>query len=134
MERGTHGLYGRRVPALWLPVALSAGEYDDAVATARTRKKLTAAEQAHVAVLRQEARAERLLRQVEARANEIAATRDLMEGDHQLAPERLHNQADQWESLALREVNEGRPPWRICSALPDRCYEQKSCARYGQGR
>ena len=100
----------------------------------RTRKKLTAAEQAHVAVLRQEAEAERRVRLVEARANEIAATRHLMEGDHELPPGRLHNTSDRWESLELRRINEGRPPWRICSMLPDSAYEQKVCARYAERR
>jgi hypothetical protein len=100
------------------------------VATTRTRKKLTAAEQAHVAVLRQEAKAERLLRQVEARADEIAETRDLMGGDHLLPPERLHNTSDQWEAIALREANAGRTPSRICTALPNSAYEARNLNRY----
>jgi len=106
------------------------------VATTRTRKKLTAAEQAHVAVLRQEARAERLLRQVEARADQIAEVRECMEGaaDHGLPPKRLHNTSDQWEGIALREANAGRPPWRICSVLPASAYEQKVCGRFAEGR
>ena len=75
------------------------------MATTRTRKKLTAAEKARVRLLAQEARAERLLRQVEARA-------------------------DQWEGIALREANAGRPPWRICTNLPLSAYEAKRCNRY----
>ena len=100
------------------------------MATTRTRKKLTAAEKARVRLLAQEAKAERLVRMVEHRADEIAEVRDLMAGDHQLPPERLHNTADQWESLALREANAGRPPWRICTNLPLSAYEAKRCNRY----
>jgi len=109
--------------------------YDDVVAT-KTRKKLTAAEKARVRLLAQEAKAERLVRLVEQRADAIAQVRECMEGaaDYGLGPERLRNQADQWEGLALREINAGRIPSRVCRCLPASAYEQKVCGRYADGR
>lgn len=98
----------------------------------RPKPKLSPAEQAHVAILRQEARLEKQRRMIERRADEIAEVRDLMEDGYALGPDRLHNQADQWEGAEIARINAGRPRWRICHTLPLSAYEQKSCGKYGE--
>jgi hypothetical protein len=106
------------------------------VRTPAKRRNLSPADRARLALARQEARLERQRRRIEARADEIAEVRELMESeaDHGLAPERLRNQADRWECLELARVNAGRPASRICTTLPASSYEQKVCGRYAEGR
>ena len=92
--------------------------------------KLSPAERAHLTVLRQEARRERLERRIEAQMNAQAEMRAMMEGEAIFTPHALRNQGDQWECLELRRINRNRPPSRRCATLPDRCYEARRCNRY----
>jgi len=94
------------------------------------RPKLSPAERAHLIVLAQEAKRERLERLIERRLNEESEARQAMEGESVYRPHVLHNQADQWESLELARRNEGRPPSRICTRLPEAAYLAKNCLRY----
>lgn len=92
--------------------------------------KLSPAERAHLIVLAQEARRERLERQVERRLAARSEAQHAMEGDPVYRPHVLRNQADQWESRALALINAGRPASRVATRLPMRCYEARHCNRY----
>ena len=94
------------------------------------RPKLSPAERAHLIVLAQEARRERLERLIEKRLNAQAEAVRAMEGEPAYRPHVLHNQSDQWEALELARRNEGRPPSRICTRLPESAYLAKNCLRY----
>jgi sulfite reductase beta subunit-like hemoprotein len=93
-------------------------------------RRRTPAEEARIRLLAQEAEAERLEREIERRMGEEAEARRLMEGEAIYEPHALCNRDDQWEALELERINRNRPPWRICSMLPDRCYEAARCNRY----
>jgi hypothetical protein len=92
--------------------------------------KLSPAERAHLIVLAQEARRERLERRVERELSEQAELRQLMEGESILKPHAMHNQGDQWECEELARINRNRPASRICFTLPARCYDARNCNRY----
>lgn len=55
-----------------------------------------------------------------------------MEGEAVYRPHVLHNQADQWEALELTRINANRPPSRIATRLPARCYDATCCGRYAE--
>ena len=93
-------------------------------------RRRTPAEQARIRLLTQEAEAERLEREIERRMGEESEARKLMEGEAIYEPHALSNRDDQWECIELSRINRGRPPWRICSMLPDRCYEARRCNHY----
>jgi hypothetical protein len=78
----------------------------------------------------EEAKRLRLLVAVERRADEIAETRLLMEGEHGLTPDRLRNTAFPFECVLLEHLNRGRPPSRVAYQLPARCYEARHCLRF----
>jgi hypothetical protein len=97
-------------------------------------RRRTQAEEAHLRILKQEADAERLEREIERRMGEEAEARALMEGESIYEPQALTNRDDQWECLELTRINRNRPPWRICTMLPDRCYEARLCGKYAESR
>jgi len=94
------------------------------------RPKLSPAERAHLKVLAEEARCERLERRIERLLDQQADARQAMEGEDVYRPHVLRNQADRWEALELARINAGRKPSRMCSRLPSRCYDAKHCNRY----
>lgn len=93
-------------------------------------RRRTAAEEASIRILRQEAEAERVERLAESLASRDAEVRQVMEGDVNYEPHVLTNWGDQWERTELARINERRPPWRICTRLPTRCYDASLCNRY----
>lgn len=92
--------------------------------------KLSPAERAHLIVLQQEAKRERLERRVEREMNEYATIREVMEGEVIVRPHGLHHHGTQWECAELDRINQNRPASRICFSLPLGRYEAKACARY----
>ena len=96
------------------------------------RLKLSLADRAHLIVLKQEARCERLERQIERRMSEHEEARDVMEGEAISVPHTLRNRSDQWECYELQCLNRDRPPSRICFTLPARCYDACRCGRYAR--
>lgn len=96
----------------------------------KPRPKLSPAERAHLKVLAEEARRERLERRIERLLDAQADARHAMEGEVVYRPHVLHNQADQWEAQELARINAGRKPSRMCTRLPGSCYDAKRCNRY----
>ncbi len=101
-----------------------------AVKAQKRRPRLSAADHARIALLRQEAEAERQLRAIERRADQIAEVRECMEDGYCLAAERQPDGMDRWEREELERLNCGRPPSRRCRTLPLRSYEAKHLAKY----
>jgi len=92
--------------------------------------KLSPADRAHLKVLQQEARCERLERQVEREMSWEASIREVMEGESIPKPHVMRNSADQWECMELARLNRNRPASRICFSLPAACYDARRCNRY----
>jgi hypothetical protein len=90
----------------------------------RTRRpKLSPAERAHLIVLAQEARRERLERLLERQLLSDSIYEQAMRGESHYVPRCLHHHGTQWECAELDRINANRPAARICFCLPASAYE-----------
>ena len=98
--------------------------------TAAHSPKLSPADRAHIRVMQQEARRQRLVRQIELAMNDRRDTLEAMEGDAYYRPSVLHHHGTQWECAELERINRTRPASCICFCLPPAAYEAKRLSRF----
>ena len=81
------------------------------------------ADRAHILVMKQEAKRERLMRLIEQALHDLSVCEEVMRGDVYYPPSVLHHHGTQWECAELDRVNSTRPASRICFCLPASAYE-----------
>lgn len=92
--------------------------------------KLSPADRAHIRVMQQEARRQRLMRLIEQALHDESMYKEVMQGEHYDKPHPLHHHGTQWECCELNRINSSRPASRICYSLPPTAYEAKRLKRY----
>ena len=98
----------------------------------RHSPKPSPADRAHILVMKQEARQERLIRLIEQAMHTQALVEDVMRGEPYHPSQCLRHHGTQWECAELARINSTRPASRICYALPASAYEAKgnACMRH----
>ena len=91
--------------------------------------KPTPAERAHILVMQQEAKRERLMRRIEQALHDRALYEEVMRGETYYPPQCLHHHGTQWECAELDRINQTRPASRICFCLPASAYEGRRHTR-----
>lgn len=94
------------------------------------RPKLSPAERAHIRVMQQEARRQRLMCLIEQALHDESLYREVMQGEHYDKPQCLHHHGTQWECHELERINATRPASRICFNLPPSAYEAKRLGKF----
>ena len=87
--------------------------------------KLSPADRAHILVMQQEARRERLVRLIEQRESECELLAQVMQGEVYYKPSVLRHHGTHWECAELNRINASRPASRICFCLPASAYEAR---------
>ena len=87
--------------------------------------KLSPADRAHILVMQQEAKRERLMRLIEQRLNERHLIAECMQGEVYYKPSVLRHHGTHWECAELNRINASRPASRICFCLPASAYEAR---------